>query len=381
MKNACCANHVYHMFMVDMTNRQPPLFGLSGENSIGFLRLILAYLVLVGHSFSYGGFGEDPLLSLSRDQVAIGRFPVDVFFAFSGYLISQSWDKSSSAQEFLWHRFLRIYPAFLVCIAFTGIFVAKYFTGSVDISYLLNNFPLIFGTDQSIDGLFAGNPGGSLVNGSLWTLPWELRAYCLLLIFGIFGGLRSHKISIFSFVACWAIFVAQIIIHNEVGDKTVITSWYRLMTFFFAGMVIFSSRGKIRFRARTAWVSLFILIFSSWMSPTVWLNSGGLFYVLAPVLLTYFSFWLATTGVFKQINQRYDYSYGVYIYGSVVLQCLASLHLNDNYWTYLGLASLVTAVLSSLSWYVVEKPALNLKHLVGCSRRGSSKPQVDIECK
>lgn len=337
--------------------------GLAQENSIGFLRLLLALLVLFGHSFSFGGHFNDPLVSLTNDQIAVGRFPVDVFFALSGYLISQSLSRCSSPTQYLWHRFIRIYPAYWFCIAFTGTIVSFYFTGVVDVGYIFNNLLLINGTDQSIDGLFVGNPSGTLVNGSLWTLPWELRAYFLLLLISYAGGLRGTRFPVVCFMVCWMYFCYQLWNHSVPGDRTVITSWYRLMTFFFAGAVVYSYRHTIRLSGLLAWAALGILVCGTWLSAKIWQGSGGLFYVLAPVCLTYLCFWLGSLKNFAKINSKFDVSYGVYIYGSVVLQSIAALKIDLDYVSYLILSVSVTLMLAIVSWYGMERPALRLKDL------------------
>lgn len=70
------------------------------KNNFGPLRLMAALLVIIGHSFSYGGYGTDPLIGLTNNQVAIGRFPVDIFYVISGYLICQSYFNTKNVFEF-----------------------------------------------------------------------------------------------------------------------------------------------------------------------------------------------------------------------------------------------------------------------------------------
>jgi len=59
---------------------------------------------------------------------------------------------------------------------------------------------------------------------------------------------------------------------------------------------------------------------------------------------------------------RFDYSYGIYVYGYVIQQMLVSLFpdLTDVYaFTFLSLA--LSALVGAASWHFVEKPALDMK--------------------
>src|SRR3712207_9395911 len=58
----------------------------SRRNSLNFLRLVLATLVIVSHAWPLGGLGEDPHVG----AVTLGYFAVAGFFAISGWLITES---------------------------------------------------------------------------------------------------------------------------------------------------------------------------------------------------------------------------------------------------------------------------------------------------
>ena len=44
---------------------------------------------------------------------------------------------------------------------------------------------------SNLPGVFADNPHPSIVNGQLWTVPWELRCYMLLAAIAFFGVFRN----------------------------------------------------------------------------------------------------------------------------------------------------------------------------------------------
>ncbi len=61
---------------------------------------------------------------------------------------------------------------------------------------------------------------------------------------------------------------------------------------------------------------------------------------------------------------RGDYSYGLYIYACPVQQALAAMHLHEaNFPAYIAASLLVSLLLATASWHLVEKHALRLKSL------------------
>ena len=90
------------------------------SNSIGFLRFFFAATVVWSHAFPLGGFSEDPLNRLNFNAPTTGFLAVGGFFVLSGFLITRSYETVGSVGRFIWHRFLRIFPAFWVCLMVTA---------------------------------------------------------------------------------------------------------------------------------------------------------------------------------------------------------------------------------------------------------------------
>ncbi|MET0861303.1 MAG: acyltransferase family protein, partial [Microbacterium sp.] len=166
---------------------------LNGRrNSLGILRLILASAVIFCHAWPIGGWGEDPLAARFEYQENLGGVAVLGFFAISGYLITKS-GMTGDALRFLWHRILRIMPAFwgvLVVCAFVigpiwwaanGRGLDTYFTSGAGgpLGYLTGNWDLTI-RQYGIHDVFGNNPygavAGSVMNGSIWTLRYEFFA-------------------------------------------------------------------------------------------------------------------------------------------------------------------------------------------------------------
>ncbi len=158
--------------------------------------------MLVTHSYGVTGFGDrEPMLKLFG--TSLGTFAVEVFFVTSGYLIAKSWDRRRAPAEFLWARFLRIYPALWVCV-FCVFVVGLYFTSRRRASslthlstwkFLLEDSTLmILGVYMTLPGVFAinGNTEGSVC--AAWTLPYEIKMYLGLLLLGATGLLYKRLI-------------------------------------------------------------------------------------------------------------------------------------------------------------------------------------------
>src|SRR5262245_27203349 len=90
---------------------------LGRENSCTFLRLFFALLVVIGHAYVLGGFGEVPLHRWTGGALSGREMAVQGFFVLSGFLIATSLGQHSSLWRFTCHRTFRILPAFWVYLA------------------------------------------------------------------------------------------------------------------------------------------------------------------------------------------------------------------------------------------------------------------------
>lgn len=180
------------------------------SNSFGFVRWTLATLVIVGHSYPLGGFGgaTDPLYDWTGTQESFGGLAVAGFFIISGFLITRSWRTHPTVARFLWHRFLRIFPAFWVCMLLTAFAFAPlawwlqqgglngYLSqpGPTPAGYVLNNLWLVM-NQYVIGDLLTDTPYGSVAggiwNGSLWTLSYEFACYLVVAVLEVPPVARS----------------------------------------------------------------------------------------------------------------------------------------------------------------------------------------------
>lgn len=352
--------------------------GLRGhDNALGFIRLVLAFAVLVSHTFPLGGFGHDPGGTLSRGQATLGSLAVAGFFGISGYLITKS-GMSADIMQFLWRRFLRIFPAFLVVLLASAFILGPliwkldghsfwaYFDesqGDGPWNYVFANWTLKVGAWSAHEVFGATTPYGAtvgrgVINGSMWTLTHEWTCYLVVGALLVTGILKRARVLVVAMTA--VIFAGQIALLTIPGEMSSLFDPLGLqliaLAYPFAIGAIFAVYSRsIPLNAVLGAISG-VLLFGS-------LLLGGYALIGVPAGV-YFALWLgsALPGALRKVGQKNDYSYGVYLLAFPAQQVLAYAGLYK-----LGIvpmmvgAAIVVAGLSWLSWHFVEKRALALK--------------------
>lgn len=336
-------------FIVDERSRP----GRMGSNNFDSLRILAAVAVVFSHSFalSYGGEAKfQPLYDLSRGQTQLGSLAVLVFFVISGYLITWSFQRRPSAGRFLMARALRIYPALFVVLLLTATVLgpaitdraaSAYFSEPAVAWYIPNNISL-FNMQFRLPGVFDQNPS-RVVNGSLWTLQYEVMMYLVILVLGVSRLLRPVTV-----LVLWAIVI--LLEWKWIGGWTA-----RFAAPFLGGSVLCLWRGRIPMDWRLAALSALAVGLSFYV--------GGLRMAFA-IFGSYIVIFLATASSVRMPNlARYgDLSYGTYIFAFPIQQTVTSLSGGAPSWYWNVMVSLpLILVLSGLSWHFVERPALSLK--------------------
>ena len=348
------------------------------ENSLGFLRWLFAALVVVDHSFPIGGFnhGSDPTWAWSKGQDSLGGIAVGGFFVISGFLITRSWFSAGGVHRFLWRRFLRILPAFWVCLFVTAFILAPIawrherggITGILSVPrdspwhYITANFWLHM-HQYNIAGLLAGTPytrsGYPIAwDGSLWTLIYEFKCYLFLAILGIMGLLRYRAVVVALAVAAFVATVSWQIDPNwgpkllpVLGDPFVA----RFLFLFLLGALITLYADRVLIDDRIGLLAVVIAVVS--------LHSGG-WLVLGYPALAYATIWLAIRLPMAWFDRPGDFSYGTYIWAFPLQMLLAEYGLYRHGAAVFITASLVAATLAAVvSWHLVEKHAMRLKSI------------------
>ncbi|MBA6290430.1 acyltransferase [Colwellia sp. MB3u-4] len=342
-------------------------YSQTKDNNFNLIRFIAAFLVLFSHSFitTTGDPNTVPLRLLL--DTSWGGIAVDVFFITSGFLIAGSFCNKKGLVPFIWARVLRIYPALIVAM-FISVFILgmwfttlkpiEYLSSPETYKYLIKNIILFFGVNQSLPGVFTDNPYINAVNGSLWTLPFEVKMYFYLTVIGLsiaFIEKKSFlKISKHAFILI-AVMALGIYILNYFYSVNSY-NFSRLFYMFFVGAACYQLREKIILSHKYFLFSLLVVLISTMQKSVFFLS-----YI---VLLPYIVFYLAyiPKGAIRKFNSLGDYSYGIYIYSFPIQQSLIASIPNLTVLSMIIYSFFATLFFSFLSWHLVESKALKLKN-------------------
>jgi peptidoglycan/LPS O-acetylase OafA/YrhL len=334
------------------------------DNRFDILRLFAAWLVLFSHCYPLGGRPESEPLASTLGIDTLGGVGVAIFFVLSGYLITISLERSHSLGDFARRRLLRIYPA-LIAISLLSVLVLGplmttlsqpvYWRHSMTWDYLMTASAWV--VKYPLPGVFADNPAPHAINGSLWSLPYEIRCYVVLALLGLVPGSLRLKVSLVAAGLAVLMMVRPPVPPTGPFDKFLGLDYYhtKLGLLFALGAVFACWRERIRpmfLPAALMLVAVYFMGYSAWQLIA---------YVLGLSTLT---LWLALNAKWlPRIPQRVgDWSYGAYLYGFPVQQVLAHFKLHEaTFVGYVLTCTVITFALAGLSWHLVEKQALRWK--------------------
>src|SRR5215470_11587031 len=223
-------------------------------NNFDALRLFAAISVIFSHSFliAEGTQNREWLILLTGNQCILGLTGVFIFFAISGFLVTQSFEQTPNRLHFLAKRALRIFPGLLIATllsAFvlgplvTTLPLASYLSRAEPYQYVIGN-TLLDQTVHELPGVsFVDNPVGLEINGSLWTLRLEFAMYLMVLALGLLRLLtvRTALLLLAFGIACLR-FEMLYPLEKWGWFFELLSGWGWLVGFFAAGMVLYKLR-------------------------------------------------------------------------------------------------------------------------------------------
>ena len=326
------------------------------HNNFDFLRQFAAFLVIVGHSQSLIGAPHSAFWGVS-----VSTFGVQIFFAVSGYLVTESWLRTPSMAFFLRKRGFRIFPGLVVCTlltafvmgpAMTRLPVDEYFSHPGTFQFLKNAllYPVYF-----LPGLFEANIYPNAVNGSLWSLPVEFACYIGVLAAGAI--LRRPLPAV-------AILVGTIIVlssHVGLNGREPVVIWgsplresLEVMPFFVGGAFF-----RLILKPGLFQPSLVVLAVAAIIAADILMP--GKFWTVTWLAVPYIvlSFGLSELPLLRRSGRFGDPSYGMYLYAFPIQQCLQQITENGmTLWSMIVLTTVLSAALGYASWHLIEKPVL-----------------------
>ncbi|MEO5971141.1 MAG: acyltransferase [Bdellovibrionia bacterium] len=326
------------------------------------LRLILATLILFWHSF-YVCYSENS--STFHKSWAhpifhpLLKMILPMFFFLSGFLVSTSAFRLRSTLTFLLYRAFRIFPALLVEVFISAVFLGAIMTDfSIEEYYSHDSFYLYFknivGNVQFfLPGVFRNHPI-SIVNANLWTLPAEFYCYAIMagLMFTRIFFIRRLFLLVFSLGSA-AVFYMLLTSWTWGDAGIVFVRPPLLVCSFLLGVFCFIYSDKIRIAKPLFCFSVLGLGFFDWKYTTI----------LGVLCACYLCLCIGFVDLRRfPLIKHGDYSYGIYLYGFPIEQAVwHALPIAREWWVLFLIAFPVTLVFSIFSWRVVEQPFLKLK--------------------
>lgn len=329
------------------------------DNRFTAVRGALAVAVLWSHCWPIATGRSDPVFVLTG--ASVGGLAVDAFFVVSGFLVARSWLRDRDPAAYARRRLLRLVPALLVVCAISALAIGpftttlpptEYFRSPGTWAHLLAG---VRGRALYCPGVFDGNPLRDLMNGSLWSIRYEVACYVVLPLLAATGrrGLAA--------AVALAIATAP-----RVALPWFDPSWlaHHLLACFAFGALCWVARDAVPIGPAAVAAAAAGLVVAA---------RAGLLESLFPVLGGYLVLAAAVgrraegsgqdrprqSDAAARESRRADLSYGLYLWAfplqQVVVQAAGG---RMDPWLLFAIALPATAAVALASWRFVEAPAL-----------------------
>jgi len=347
-------------------------------NNFDLIRLIAASEVVIRHSIVHIAPDQFP----GWLKIIFALVPgVPIFFFLSGFLISRSWERSTSVNDYCHKRALRLFPALWICIAVsvTAIFLTGY-AATVDWSWV-KGVAWVIGQGTMFQFWtpdFLRNFGVGAVNGSLWSVSVEIQFYCVTpLMYWVLSGFRPSLQT--ALMCALAVFFASFNVFrdgiqafldtatgSELGAKlfgVTFLPWYFM---FLIGVLAQRLRHwliPICQERALAIIVLYVLSmnvdFLLWGLP---LGNEIPFYLVPIMGLAVLSLAYSSVNLSSRVLRGNDISYGIYIYHMPVVNVLVERGWTGS-WSWVWVVFAVSVGIGITSWRFIEAPLLLRKRV------------------
>ncbi|HHS9742997.1 TPA: acyltransferase family protein, partial [Raoultella ornithinolytica] len=324
------------------------------NNNLDLIRLLASISVIIYHSFALNPqWGIiDPVKSLFG-YITTGGLAVKVFFFISGLLVTNSLLSRKSILQFITSRSLRVFPglafvvtitAFIIGLIFTSLPISEYFKSNQPILYVLKN--MLLETQYFLPGVFEKNSHG--VNGSLWTIHYEVLAYITLGSLYLIGLGKARWLAS---LLCLIIIIEPFMPYKGMlfasSDNNAI---YLLAPSFALGALLAINKNSYRTNVYLPFL-LFIAQFI--------FNNEVISSLLMCISMCLLMLHISSLKMVIGLNLKHDISYGVYLWGFPIQQII-SQNLSVPPIVNITASILLTIAVAFASWFLIEKPSLKL---------------------
>lgn len=354
-----------------------PLQSSSRENAFDFLRLAAAIMVVIHHAVIHL---DVPFLWHSKESGPWFHGGVSLFFILSGFLITRSAEKCHAEGRSWWdfyrNRALRVVPAlyaYFVATVFLLLAIgalAPRALATLDFGVFAasNLFLTPVYSPTSLDGFGVG-----VINGSLWTIPVEVSFYVVVPLILMLAAKTGWKRAL---TATSIIAVAGIALYGATGGAEAEAMVWKLYGVTFVPFLWFFTIGMVWSKLwkripHNGWAALACLVAYFVIINLPHSGGAGLSAILtglAALPLSYAAIWFgynAPKGFYRFTQRIGDLSFGTYIWHMIVVNVLVFAGARS--WKVPGTLLVLAVVAASMmiatiSWKLVEKPALRRKN-------------------
>lgn len=332
-----------------------------GSRPAGFdyLRLSLSILIIVYHSVAICYGSEAEILLWAGWHRHFVYFMVPCFFALSGFLVAGSLERNA-IPAFISLRVLRIFPAlsvevlvsaFIIGPLVTTFSLSAYFSSPQFFQYFRN---LVGDIQYHLPGVFTNHPM-DVVNSQLWTVPFELECYLVIVGLALIGFVRRPYWLLAATIALILALIAKAYFIGPLWRFAM--SGRGLTACFLLGVALYRLRGVIPYSS--------LLLLVSFASYCIFC-SFDVTLPLTTLPLAYMTMFLGLQDPPRfSFVKGADYSYGMYLYGYPIQQSVYYFFPQFRNPYFNVVVSLVLAgLLAYLSWTLIEARVLDRKKTV-----------------
>ena len=217
-------------------------------------------------------------------------------------------------------------------------------------TYLPRN--LLLATQYHITGVFENNPYPRVINGSLWTIRYEVAMYLLLAL--LFAVRRKRLVVVVLSISVWAFCIVALLCLGT--DVLQINAVFRVKNLLqlgacFWGGVACASLGMSTIRRFLPLVLTVVAIIA--VLAIVYGFLDKVFYIIMPFAVLSFS--LYPLPYIRSLGNKIgDLSYGLYIYAFTVQQMIV-FFCHPTSLTLIFATLAITVPLAYASWHLIEK--------------------------
>jgi peptidoglycan/LPS O-acetylase OafA/YrhL len=210
----------------------------------------------------------------------------------------------------------------------------------------------VFATDTP----YGVTTGGSFINGSLWTLPYEIRCYLVVGLVALaarrYGGRRTITIAWLVSLALAIGYAKRVDLTSFLAGSYADRQLAAFLFVFLTGTLVAVWANKISLFGWVPVAALALAVIAGRSSTFLaeHITQAAMALVLPPIA--------ALIAPAARLLRGVDVSYGLYLYAWPMQQLVAVYHWASRPATFVAVSAALAATCAAGSWFVIERPAM-----------------------